>query len=150
MAKAQSTAKKVEKADEAQVTNSEPAKRQVLVQNDSPVHTDRETAVPTNTDGQTDEVVKSMPGSEYPSPNPPVAPDSEEADPNPVPDPIEVKPSDNPSPGRNAVPVSADNPTVHLVDRDADGNPINVKQEDLVPGTNVPQPAAPKSGSLTR
>lgn len=151
MATAKSKATKVEKTEEPQATQSD-APGQVLVQSDAPVHTDKEGAVAVNTDNgdASDEIVKSMPGSEYPSPNPPVDPESPEADPNPAPDPIEALPSDNPSPGRNAVPVSADNPTVHIVDRDENGNPLNVNPEDLVPGTNVPQPAAPKSGSLTR
>ena len=50
------------------------------------------------------------------------------------PEPIVVTEADNPSPGRNAVPVTAE------VD-DGDEN---------IPGTDLPQPRAPKRGEATR
>lgn len=51
------------------------------------------------------------------------------------PEPIEVTEADNPSPGRNAVPVTA---------------VPNEPEEELVPGTDVKQPRAPKLGESTR
>ena len=61
------------------------------------------------------------------------------------PDVIEVTEKDNPSPGRNAVPVSAPRTT-----KDGLVIPDGYEESDLIPGTNVPQTAAPKAGSYTR
>ena len=60
-------------------------------------------------------------------------------------DPIEATEADNPSPGRNAVPVSAPRTT-----KEGLVIPEGYEEADLIPGTNVPQTAAPKAGSYTR
>lgn len=61
------------------------------------------------------------------------------------PEPIEATEADNPSPGRNAVPVTADPATSgKFAPEDADQ-----AEEDVVPGTNVVQPSAPKAGDPT-
>lgn len=60
-------------------------------------------------------------------------------------DPIEATEADNPSPGRNAVPVSAPRTT-----KEGLVIPDGYEESDLIPGTNVPQTAAPKAGDYTR
>ena len=60
-------------------------------------------------------------------------------------DPIEATEADNPSPGRNAVPVSAPRTT-----KEGLVIPEGYEESDLIPGTNVPQTAAPKAGDYTR
>jgi hypothetical protein len=51
------------------------------------------------------------------------------------PEPIEVTEADNPSPGRNAVPVTAE---------------PNDPADENIPGTDIKQPRAPKLGEATR
>ena len=60
-------------------------------------------------------------------------------------EPIEATEADNPSPGRNAVPVSAPRTT-----KEGLTIPDGYEEKDLIPGTNVPQTAAPKAGDYTR
>ena len=60
-------------------------------------------------------------------------------------EPIEATEADNPSPGRNAVPVSAPRTT-----KEGLVIPEGYEEADLIPGTNVPQTAAPKAGDYTR
>ena len=60
-------------------------------------------------------------------------------------EPIEATEADNPSPGRNAVPVSVPRTT-----KEGLVIPDGYEEADLIPGTNVPQTAAPKAGDYTR
>lgn len=89
-----------------------------------------------------EEVVKKAPGVEGELDRQPAV--AVPAEPEAVPE-IVVTEADNPSPGRNAVPITADPATSgRFAPEDAEN-----AEEDVVPGTMVVQPKAPKAGDPT-